>query len=231
MDSLKPFSMSLSSYLSLRIHSTFFTLPGINFHGFLYSGLFVNPCTKSVLCRHLHISSQIRPPLLEDSNNAGQRAAHIVSLQCLPKTSLPIMLAVVNISSGLTNHYGPDRLESSTKWPTLPETGQLLLRSQYRLLTLLRADFVILRCKSQRQDCHSDASFQKWHIPLTWSGQALMYLLCACLWSQQVFLSFLLPAHYSHWQLGDQDHSSLPYTRSVGLGAATTMILTGCHMW
>ena len=115
---------------------------------FLYSSLSVHPCTKRVLLRHLHISPQLRPQLLEVSDNAGQGAARIVSLQCLPKTSFPIMLAMVNISSGLTNH-GPDRQESSAKGPTLPESRQLLLRSLYSLLTLMRIDFVILRCKSQ----------------------------------------------------------------------------------
>lgn len=193
MDSLEHFSMSLSSYLSLRIHPIFFILPGINFRGFLYSGLFVNPCTKNVLFRHLHISSPA-----QTTTPGGLRqcrteiSAHSESTSLL-KTSLPIMLALVNISSGLTNHHGPDRLESSTKWPTLPESRQLLLRSPYSLLTLLRVDFVILRCKSQWQDFATQMWVSRndiFHWP--GAGQALMYLSYACLWSQQFY-----PCHSS----------------------------------
>lgn len=127
---------------------------------------------------------------------------------------------MVNISSGLTNH-GPDRQESSAKGPTLPESRQLLLRSLYSLLTLLRVDFVILRCKSQWQDFATQMWFSRKDI-FHWpgAGQALMYLFYACLWSQQFYPSFFLPAYYSHWQLGDQEHNSLPYTQSLGLGAA-----------
>lgn len=115
MDSLKHFSMSLSSYLSLRIHLIFFILPGINFCGFLYSGLFVNPWTKNVLFRHLHISSPPQTAAPGGLQQCRTESSAYSQSTSLLKTSLPIMLAVVNISSGLTNHHGPDRLESSAK--------------------------------------------------------------------------------------------------------------------